>query len=498
MRYPGVVTALVLLSGCSGGGSGPTPTPSNQAPVFSSPTAVNMIENRTLAYYAVASDADGDSITYSISGGADAALFTLRAPNELSFRAPANFERAIDANQDNVYEVQISASDGKVSVPLNLKVTIINAYEDFSLATFGVAGGPGAQTQEIVGLAGSPGQLLGLGKNGVVYHRYASTTRPLGALFQIGDISTDGDRGALGMASVTLNELLVLVTNTSGDIELRRYTITFSATGPATTTHRVEFTIPRTTTNTNQGGWIGVGADGYLYIATGDGGDPSAAQNPGSRLGKVLRLALNPSPTGPAPQYWLPAPGNPFISGGGDPYVFALGLRNPATGAFDGNRLFLGDSGATVEELNLLPFDQPGRNLGWPFMDGTKVNQGTAPAGLVAPVAEYAHGTGRHEGGRMRVAGVYRGTEIPGFQNYFILGDSVASNLWVVPVADLLSGRTVPGREFENRNDDIRWSTGIGAPGSYDRLTELAMGVDGALYLFDEVGGNWFRFYPLP
>ncbi len=500
MRCRCAVAVLMILAGCSGGGGSPTPTPTpspvapNQAPVFSSPAAVNMIENRTLAYYAIANDADGDPITYSISGGADAALFILRAPGELSFRSAANFERAIDANQDNVYEVQVSASDGKVSVPLNLKVTIVNAYEDFALVTHGLAGGTGALTQDMTGVAQRAGQIFGLGKDGLVSYRFASTTRPIGEFFRIGDISTDGDRGALGMASVDTDILLVLVTNAAGDIELRRYQITFSAMGPATTTHRVEFTIPRTSTNTNQGGWIGMGPDGNLYIAIGDGGDPAAAQDPGSRLGKVLRLAPNPNPTGPAPQYWLPAPGNPFISGGGDPYVFAIGLRNPATGAFDGNRLFLGDSGASVEELNLLPLDQPGRNLGWPFMDGTRVHQGTAPAGLVAPAAEYAHGTGRYEGRRIRIGGVYRDARIPGFQNYLVLGDSVASNLWLVPVADLLSNRTVPGREFENRNDDIRWSTGIGSPGNYDKLTELVMDVDGDLYLYDEIGGNLFKF----
>lgn len=127
-------------------------------------------------------------------------------------------------------------------------------------------------------------------------------------------------------------------------------------------------------------------------------------------------------------------------------------------------------------------------------MDGTRVHQGTAPAGLVAPAAEYAHGTGRYEGRRIRIGGVYRDARIPGFQNYLVLGDSAASNLWLVLVADLLSNRTVPGCEFENRNDDIRWSTGIGSPGNYDKLTELVMDIDGDLYLYDEIGGNLFRF----
>ena len=59
---------------------------------------------------------------YEISGGADAALFTID-PNTgtLNFKVAPDFENPTDANKDNVYEVKIkisNATDGAVEVPV--------------------------------------------------------------------------------------------------------------------------------------------------------------------------------------------------------------------------------------------------------------------------------------------------------------------------------------------------------------------------------------------
>ena len=50
----------------------------NTQPVFTSPTTANVEENQTAAYTALATDADGDPLTYSLSG-TDAGLFTINA-----------------------------------------------------------------------------------------------------------------------------------------------------------------------------------------------------------------------------------------------------------------------------------------------------------------------------------------------------------------------------------------------------------------------------------
>src|SRR3546814_8348626 len=97
--------------------------------------------------------------------------------------------------------------------------------------------------------------------------------------------------------------------------------------------------------NSNQnGGWIGYGPGGHVYVAVGDGGgsgDPgNNAQNRSSRLGKILRFAV-----GAGGNSYSPAPGNPFLAGGGDPYVYDFGLRNHFRASFSGSTLIIDDLG---------------------------------------------------------------------------------------------------------------------------------------------------------
>ena len=101
------------------------------APAFSSATSANVAENTTgVAYTAVATDGDGDSLTYSIVGGSDAADFTINASTgEVSFVSAPDFENPDDANTDNVYNLVIRASDGSQSTDLNLDLTVTDQVE---------------------------------------------------------------------------------------------------------------------------------------------------------------------------------------------------------------------------------------------------------------------------------------------------------------------------------------------------------------------------------
>ncbi|MBO6848410.1 MAG: cadherin domain-containing protein [Maricaulis sp.] len=116
----GVVGGLGLAGAAAGGGGGggggstPPPTP-NTPPSFTSDPTGSTTENSTsTGYTAAASDADGNSLTYSISGGADAALFSINASTgELTFNNAPDFENPGDANSDNVYEVTVRVSDGQ-------------------------------------------------------------------------------------------------------------------------------------------------------------------------------------------------------------------------------------------------------------------------------------------------------------------------------------------------------------------------------------------------
>lgn len=501
MRQLFPAIGLVALAACSGGGS-PTPTPTptsppgstNRAPFFDSKDTVSIIENRELAYLAVARDPDGDPITFSVTGGTDGALFTTKAPNEILFVTPPNFERPSDANGDNVYEVQVSVSDGKVATPINLKVTVQNSGEGFYVTRLLGANQP----VQVAAYPERSDRTFIIEKGGrVLQNTSVGTSRGTQTLFTVGDISTDGERGLLGITAsddfATTNALFVLATAVNGDIQLRQYRIgnpTFNGSG-----YRVEFTIPHPNFNNHNGGWLGFGPDGYLYLAIGDGGgvgDPgNNAQNPNSRLGKILRLARNPAGT---PPYWLPAPGNPFIGGGGDPHVFALGLRNPFRASFHQNRLFIGDVGQDrAEEINLMPLDRPGMNFGWPFKEGTLAYRGTAPAGLIDPVIEYRHGSGPYEGGSVVGGFVYEEMEPAGPREIYVFGDFVAGRIWSVRVSAIQLGRTIQSNEFENRMIDFTTNNiSINQPVSFGVSSDGTLHVvdfDGDVFRNNRVGG---------
>jgi len=112
------------LAAAAGGGDGggdpageppaPPPPPANSAPEFTSAAAFDAPENQTSAFTAEATDADGDTLTYAISGGADAERFQIDANSgEVSFLAAPDFEAPGDADGDNAYELEITVSDGQ-------------------------------------------------------------------------------------------------------------------------------------------------------------------------------------------------------------------------------------------------------------------------------------------------------------------------------------------------------------------------------------------------
>lgn len=148
------------------------------------------------------------------------------------------------------------------------------------------------------------------------------------------------------------------------------------------------------------GGQLQFGADGYLYISTGDGADPgdpyNNSQNSGSLLGKILRIDVNSGTP-----YSIP-PSNPFV-GPGDPLdeIWSLGLRNPWRFSFDPltNDLWIGDVGQRRwEEINVQPAGTPGgRNYGWDCYEGTHDYNGNSAQAYCQgktftwPVHEYPH-----------------------------------------------------------------------------------------------------------
>jgi hypothetical protein len=492
MRGSLSLLSLFLLASCGGGGGGGPPAPppvgSGSPPTFTSLQTATVVENATAAYQATATDPEGNALTYSISGGADAARFSITTAGALNFAPAPDFDLPTDADGNNIYSVQIRVSDGTNNVDQTVNITVSNSREGIGVRR--VATGF-SQPLFVLAIPGS-NDVYVLEKGGAVYRLNPSTgTRTL--QFTVPNISTGGEGGLLGMAllpnAANSDRFMIYCTNTAGDIEIRQYRF---GTGGAAPALLATFSIPHPTFDNHNGGWMAFGPDGFLYAGVGDGGgggDPNNnAQNPNVRLGKILRMEVIANPVGGV--FFRPATGNPFISGGGDPYIFALGLRNPFRNSFFGDRLIIGDVGqGAIEEIDMVSTSQAGRNFGWRFLEGTQPFNGTAPSGLTAPVAEYGHGSGPRQGRSVTGGYVYRGP-VTSLRDRYVFGDFVSGNIWTVPFASLVDGQTLASSRFERRNEDFTPDVG-----TINNLASFGEDSAGNLFIVD-LDGDIFMIVP--
>lgn len=475
-----ILTPLILAS-CGGGGSGGggTPPTANTPPTFTSLQTASIAENTAAAYQATASDANGDALTFAIDGGADAARFSITAAGALRFNETPDYDLPGDADGNNVYAVQLRVSDGQASATQAVNITVTNSREGIAVARVGTGFNQPLYVAPIPG----DSRVYVVEKGGNVY-RFDPADGSRTLVLDITDISTNGERGLLGLAvypdHASSQRLFAVATAINGAVQVRRYTL---GQPNSSTTYDTVLSIPHSENSNHNGGWIGYGPDGHVYVAVGDGGGGLAnnAQNSNSRLGKILRFAV-----GAGGNSYSPAPGNPFLSGGGDPYVFALGFRNPFRASFNGATLVIGDVGeGAVEEVDVVTTSQPGANFGWPFREGTRTNSGTPPAGLVNPVAEYLHGSGPREGRTVTGGYVYRGP-VASLQGQYVFADFISGNIWTVPFASLANGATLASSRFARRNEDF-------APdaGTIDQIASFGEDSAGNLFLID-LGGEIF------
>lgn len=209
----------------------------------------------------------------------------------------------------------------------------------------------------------------------------------------------------------------------------------------------------------HNGGTIAFGADGYLYISIGDGGNKNDigpghvedwyAPNAGGNgqdiernlLGNILRIDVNSSGNGK--NYGIPRD-NPFVNKRGLDEIYAYGFRNPFRFSFDmkSNRLFVGDAGQNLyEEVSIV---NKGGNYGWNVKEATHcfnaANEFTELSScvdfdifgnrLIDPVIEMRNA--EHPAGNgltIAVIGgnVYRGNKIHGLDGKYIFGSLSAS-----------------------------------------------------------------------
>lgn len=293
--------------------------------------------------------------------------------------------------------------------------------------------------------AGDGSNRIFIAQRGGTIRVYSATLTYIGDFLTVTGISTSGEGGLLSLAfhpDYEINGLFyVYYTLPDLSLEIARYQVSAGDANVANAASKqVVLNIPHPTNSNHNGGKLNFGADGYLYLGTGDGGGagdvPNNAQNGNSLLGKMLRLNVTTSAT--APFYTIP-PTNPYIGDAGVlDEIWALGLRNPWRWSFDRNTnaMWIADVGqGEVEEVNYRASGSTGGiNYGWRCYEGDSAynTAGCQPASsYISPIFGYGHNS--TTGGFSITGGyVYRGTEYPGLAGFYICADYISGNQWTI------------------------------------------------------------------
>ncbi len=101
-------------------------------PVFISNDVFNFGENTDISYITVRStDADGDILTLSVTGGEDRDKFTLdTGTGVLSFLSVPDYEVPTDSGSNNTYVINVTVSDGFNDAVQSITVTIVNRNDN--------------------------------------------------------------------------------------------------------------------------------------------------------------------------------------------------------------------------------------------------------------------------------------------------------------------------------------------------------------------------------
>lgn len=96
-------------------------------PTFTNANTISVDENVAAVLTVTTSDPDTvGSVSYSLSGGADVLKFSVAGTGELTFSPPVDFEALEDADNNNVFLVQVRANDGANVVDQLITVNLQN------------------------------------------------------------------------------------------------------------------------------------------------------------------------------------------------------------------------------------------------------------------------------------------------------------------------------------------------------------------------------------
>jgi glucose/arabinose dehydrogenase len=312
------------------------------------------------------------------------------------------------------------------------------------------------------------GHLRVIDKNGVL----------LASSFVTLSVDSNGERGLLGVAfdpNFASNHYVYVYHTVPGSTAHNRIS-RFTANGDVAVANS-EFVVVdldnlSSATNHN-GGAIHFGPDGKLYVGVGENANGANAQSLSNRLGKILRINSDGTIPSDNPASF---PGITGSTSGANRAIWAVGLRNPFTFAFQPGttRLFINDVGqSTWEEINN---GVVGSNYGWPAAEGPA---SPPNPNFRDPIFYYGHGSSSTTGCAI-VGGAFYNPAVLQFPSSFI-GKYF--------FADLCSGWIRVLNPSNNTASDF--ASGIGSP------VDLHVGPDGALYYLTHWGAV-FRIQATP
>ena len=136
-NYTLVFISLITIAACGGGGGGGSDapgsgytTPTNNPPSITNTNMnISVVENQTSAFTVNATDPNGDTLTYSLSGD-DSSLLSISNQGVVTFNTAPDFENPSDGDTDNVYKITVTVSDGSLNANANFEITVTNDTSD--------------------------------------------------------------------------------------------------------------------------------------------------------------------------------------------------------------------------------------------------------------------------------------------------------------------------------------------------------------------------------
>lgn len=474
-----ITKTICVLGTCLGllacDGSSKSANDINHAPVITSTANLSVPENTSNVLTILASDADGDTLNYSLSGGADQALFNINSTSgALYFILAPDYEAPADSDSNNSYVLQVSVDDGVNTATQTITVNVTDLNEGVyglltrpSNVSCSIPNPPptsstftltrvfsGLSFNDPVALRQSPtnpDRWYVVEQRGVIQTFLSNDNSAIEFVNLTDRVVNNGEMGLLGLAFHPdyANNHYVYVYYSSDATGLQSIISRFTATSETEldiNSEHIIMVVDQPFENHN-GGNILFGPDGYLYIGLGDGGsggDPNDyAQNINSLLGKMLRIDVDNPANGD--QYSSPSD-NPYVGIAGRDEIFALGLRNPWRWSFDRvtDNLIAGDVGqGEWEEIDIIV---NGGNYGWRCYEGNAVYNTSSGCNdnYIFPIHTYDHTVGFSVTGGY----VYRGS-IASLYGKYIFSDYGTGPIWVMDdpygspsVSELISNTT--------------------------------------------------------